>query len=575
MSGRLRFRHVVSALAALSLIGVWSVAVCVAPAVAQDTSTTTSVPTSSSIVLGNSNTDSATVSGSDVPDPTGTVSFYACGPDASSCTPSGSPFDTENLSGSSDPDTVTTVNSFTPTAAGTWCFAAVYSGDSNYGVSSDESSDECFAVTQATSTTSTSPVEASILLGGSDTDSATVTGSVSGVDPTGTVSFYECGPDSSPVGCTTGTQFDTETLSGTSDPGTVTSASFTPDATGTWCFGAVYSGDPNYSTSSDESTDECFTVTVASSSTTTTPTSSTIVLGATDTDSATVTGSISGTDPTGSVSFYACGPDSSAQSCTPSGSPFSTVPLGGVSNPDTVTSGAFTPTGSGHWCFAALYSGDSNYATSSDTLTAECFTVTVATPTLTSAPSGSQIAVGSSDTDYVTVAGNTAGGAPTGTLLFYECGPTTTPVACTSKLNKVGTGAVTLTPGANDQSTAHSAALTVAQGNPGYFCFGVYYSGSTEYATGSDTSTTECFDAISQPEITSFTPTSGKSGATVTIKGSYLAHATVTIGKVTQTLTLDKAGEIKFTVAKTTKTGFITVTTVGGSSTTTQKFKVT
>jgi hypothetical protein len=461
MSGRLRARHVVSGLAAVSLAGVFSVVFVASPAFAQDSSSTTSEPTSSVVTLGSSNTDSATVTGSDPTDPTGTVSFYACGPGASSCTPSGTPFDTETVSGASNPDTVTSVSGFTPNSAGTWCFAAVYSGDSNYDGSSDDSSDECFTVSQASSTTSTSPTSASIALGSPNTDNVTVTGSVSGVDPTGTVTFYECGPDSAATGCTSGTEFDTETLSGTTNPGTATSVSFTPASAGTWCFGAVYSGDTNYTGSSDVSTDECFTVTVA-------------------------------------------------------------------------------------------------------------------TPTLTSAPTTTEIAVGSSDTDNVTVTGNATGGAPTGTLLFYECGPTAAPVPCTSKLNKVGSGAVTLTPGSNNQSTAKSGALTTAEGNPGYFCFGVYYSGSTEYATGSDTSTTECFEAINPPSITSFTPTSGKSGAVITIKGSGLAGAvSVTIGSVTEKITLDKAAKIQVTVSKTTKTGYVTVTTVGGSTTTTQKFKFT
>ncbi len=68
-----------------------------------------------------------------------------------------------------------------------------------------------------------------MVLGGSDTDNATVTGSDSGIDPTGSVTFYYCGPEVTETGCnsTSGTEFDTETLTGTSNPGTVTSADFT------------------------------------------------------------------------------------------------------------------------------------------------------------------------------------------------------------------------------------------------------------------------------------------------------------------------------------------------------------
>jgi hypothetical protein len=101
-------------------------------------------------------------------------------------------------------------------------------------------------------------------LGASDTDSATVTGG-STPDPTGSVSFYECGPTPSATPCTSGswTKFDTESLSGTSNPSQVTSAEFTPASTGYFCFAAVYSGDSNYSGSSDATVDECFDVTAA------------------------------------------------------------------------------------------------------------------------------------------------------------------------------------------------------------------------------------------------------------------------------------------------------------------------
>ncbi len=182
-----------------------------------------------------------------------------------------------------------TSTSFTPSSTGTWCFAAVYSGDSNYSGSSDQSSDECYTVTVAASSTSTTPTNSTIEVGSSNTDGATVIGTVGGVDPTGTVSFYACGQNVNP--CTpSGTPFDVETLSGTANPSSVTSTSFTPSSTGTWCFAAVYSGDSNYSGSSDQSSDECYTVTVAGSSTSTTPTNSTIVLGGSNTDGATVTG---------------------------------------------------------------------------------------------------------------------------------------------------------------------------------------------------------------------------------------------------------------------------------------------
>ena len=47
----------------------------------------------------------------------------------------------------------------------------------------------------------TTPTNPSITLGGSNTDGVTVTG-VGGVTPTGTVTFYVCGPFTSATACT-------------------------------------------------------------------------------------------------------------------------------------------------------------------------------------------------------------------------------------------------------------------------------------------------------------------------------------------------------------------------------------
>ncbi len=46
-----------------------------------------------------------------------------------------------------------------------------------------------------------------------------------------------------------------------------------------------------------------------------------------------------------------------------------------ASNTATATSGSFTPTSTGYWCFAGVYSGDSNYNSSSDTSLGECVDV--------------------------------------------------------------------------------------------------------------------------------------------------------------------------------------------------------
>ncbi len=114
------------------------------------------------------------------------------------------------------------------------------------------------AFAQTSTTTSSSPSATTIALGRSITDTATVTG---GVAPTGAVDFSICGPLTSASGCTSGgTSVGSASLN-VAVPATATSASFAPGAPGIWCFAAHYRGDTLNAPSSDDSSDECFTVT--------------------------------------------------------------------------------------------------------------------------------------------------------------------------------------------------------------------------------------------------------------------------------------------------------------------------
>ena len=108
----------------------------------------------------------------------------------------------------------------------------------------------------------------------SDSDGATVTGNAAGGSPTGTVSFYVCGADGLPTPCTSladpiGTAVTVTT--GAGHTSSAASGSFTPTATGFWCFAAYYSGDTNYNASTDATTDECFDVPAARTTTVTVP----------------------------------------------------------------------------------------------------------------------------------------------------------------------------------------------------------------------------------------------------------------------------------------------------------------
>ncbi len=120
-----------------------------------------------------------------------------------------------------------------------------------------------------------------------------------------------------------------------------------------------------------------FTVVFDSSSTTTTPASKLIGLGYNISDSAVVTGNATRSSPTGTVTFYVCGPTTTAEPCTSQADQVgSSAGIAAGSNDSaSASSASFTPSSAGYWCFAGYYSGDSNYLASSDTTTNECFDV--------------------------------------------------------------------------------------------------------------------------------------------------------------------------------------------------------
>ncbi|MFZ0666217.1 MAG: IPT/TIG domain-containing protein [Acidimicrobiales bacterium] len=589
MTGRFRWRKRATFGAAVVLAAGLSAAfigVGAASAQGTDLDTVTSAPSSSSVALGTGVTVTTTVAGDGVDgSPTGTVTFYTCGPQnpATGCDSQANQLGSAaTVTPTGDGNTSTAISaSFLPSSDGYWCVAAYYSGDPTYEANQDTSTDGCFEVTGVSSTTS-APGSSSIALSASQTDTTTVTGDSTFGSPTGTVTYYECGPTTTATPCAAQTNEVagspiTLTAAG-NNTSTATSPSFTPTSTGYWCFAAYYSGDSNYGASSDSTTTEgCFDVVGDSSTTASTPGTPSIVIGASQADATTVTGNATFGSPTGTVTYYECGPTATATPCTAqtnevAGSPITLTAAG--NDTSTATSPSFTPTAGGYWCFAAYYSGDTNYAGSSDSTTTEgCFDVTPTTDTTSGGPASVTIDNGSSDTDVITVTGNAAGGTPTGTVDFYYCYSDTSPASCTVKFNKVGTGAATLTAGANDTATATSAALKPAYGETGWFCFGAYYLGSSNYSASSDTATTQCFDVGNPPTITKFTPTSGKKGTVVTIKGTNLAGATsVTIDGITATIDTNTATKITVTVGKKTKTGPIVVTTAFGTATSSTNF---
>jgi hypothetical protein len=209
---------------------------------------------------------------------TGTTQTVTRGPCAAT---SGNQLAIAHLSAGASNASTASSGAFTPTSAGTWCFSAVYGGDSIYTGSTDNTSSanldshECVLVAPSPSTTSTFISSAKLTLGpmSSATDTVTVAGNVVGGAPTGSVTFYVCQTSISstfaPAPCpASGTPEDAGValLTGAGSTSAASSSTFVPTSVGTWCFSAVYAGSAKYSGSSDNTSaanlddDECLLV---------------------------------------------------------------------------------------------------------------------------------------------------------------------------------------------------------------------------------------------------------------------------------------------------------------------------
>jgi len=237
--------------------------------------------------------DTATVTGNQTTlTPSGTVTFFLCGPIASgACTSGGTNIGTGTLSGSGgtasadSPDVNTAASSL---AAGRYCFRAEWPGDTNYPGALSENggangTNECFTVQTISTTTTTTPSvgqNGTTTFGSQVTDHAVVQAVQSGDGtPTGTVTFFVCNPSQvsggacpAPNGTQVGSPVTLQGVSGSNPPASSgDSAAVTVNQTGTWCFRAVYTpggaNGSNYTGSSDASSTECFTVTDSTGST--------------------------------------------------------------------------------------------------------------------------------------------------------------------------------------------------------------------------------------------------------------------------------------------------------------------
>ena len=158
--------------------------------------------------------------------------------------------------------------------------------------------------------------------------------------------------------------------------------------------------------------------------------------------------------------------------------------------------------------------------------------------------------------------GNAAGSSPTGTVSFYECGPTASAQACTSIGNPVGS-AVGLVAGAGNTSSATSVSFTPTA--TGYWCFAGYYSGirNTRPARPAPSSASMHRGQAHHHKVQSRPGRCGQEGHH---QGTNLSGASsVKFNGVKAVIITDTATEITTKVPAHAKTGFITVTTAGGT----------
>ncbi len=426
--------------------------------------------------IGSPITLTATASGTGVI-PTGTVTFYASGKAI------GSP-----VALSAGVATLST----TPAASGT--LTAVYSGDAVY--TGATSNTVTVTLKKATPAVMLSATPNPAALGATVTFTATVSETISGVAPTGTVQFY--------VG---GALTGAGTLSG----GKATYAT-SALLTGAHSISATYTGGGNYLAASSTSVTE--TVNKAAPAVKLSATPNPAALGATVTFTATVSTTTQSVVPAGTVTFFVDSKQAGTGKLSGGKATYSTGALLGGAHSISVT-----------------YGGDANYSAANSTSVTE--TVNKATPSVTLSSTPNPAALGATVTFTATVSTTIASVAPTGTVAFLVDG------------KQAGTG--TLSGGKATYSTSTLAA--------GTHTIKATYTGDGNYLIASSTSGTETVNKA-KPTVT-LTASPGSPVASGT-KVTFTASVSTTTAGVAPTGTVaffvdgKQAGTGKLSAGKAT-----------------------
>jgi len=329
----------------------------------------------------------------------GEVTFAVFGPGDANCD---TPLDTSSApvagGGASSDDFVTG-------QAGEFRWSASYGGDAN----NEPIELDCEASGQTSSVAKATPglagtATATVVVGGTITDQATLSG---GFSPDGNLVFRAYGPDDGSCGSAPAYEA-TVPVNGS---GPYSPAGFVP-APGVYRWTVGYTGDGNNATATlgCNSSGQASTVAKASPGLAATATS-TVIVGKTITDQATVSG---GSSPGGSLVFRAYGPGD--ELCATAPAYQSTVP---VSGNDSYSPDGFAP-GPGVYRWTVEYTGDGNNATASLGCDASGQASAVGTIEVTLAASAGGGTVGTPVRAEATIRG---GATPGGQMVFKAFPP--------------------------------------------------------------------------------------------------------------------------------------------------------
>ncbi len=309
----------------------------------------------------------------------------------------------------------------------------------------------------AASTTTGTPSVGSFTVGGSLTESASVSGITAGPPPTGNVVFTACGPTTAASCSNYDVTVGTSPLAPSAgDQSSAVSPTFQPTAAGTWCFEADYvQGDSNYLPSLNDTTAGCFTVRHLTPSV---PYIDNLpAVGVYDAPSAFLNVDTTG-DGIQSIR------SSTTKVCQIANYVAYFVGIGKCTLTASVATGTDYGAATGH---------------------PQSFTVVRAPTTTVANPTTGTITLGRSDTDVAKVKDGASVEPPFGTVTFYICGPTSHPARCASTRRRVGKP-ITLHAIASATSRATSAAfIPTAAGD---WCFASSYSGTADFAPSADAS---------------------------------------------------------------------------------------